>query len=110
VSVARRWTWLIRRTASGKTKRALVTGGSSGIGAASAADDFVREIRDQGGEAIALKADVSRDDEVRTMFDRLGEAFRRIDILVANAGIQKDSAITDTSLEVCFRIEAGPHP
>jgi hypothetical protein len=66
---------------------------------ASAADELVREIRDLGGEAVALKADVSRDDEVRTMFDRLVEAFGRIDILVANAGIQKDSAITDMSLE-----------
>jgi glucose 1-dehydrogenase len=66
---------------------------------ASAADDLVREIRDQGGEAVALKADVSRDDEVRTMYDRLVEAFGRIDTLVANAGIQKDSAITDMSLE-----------
>src|SRR5260370_6773396 len=100
-------------------QKALVTGGSSGIGAASAralaqagaavgvnycskasaADELVREIRDQGGEAVALKADISRDDEVRTMFDRLVEAFGRIDILVANAGIQKDSAITDMSLE-----------
>jgi len=43
---------------------------------ASAADDLVREIRDQGGEAVALKADVSHDDEVRTMFDRLGRGVR----------------------------------
>jgi len=66
---------------------------------ASAAEELVREIRDQGGEAIALKADVSRDDEVRAMFDWLVEAFGRIDILVANAGIQKDAAITNMSLE-----------
>jgi glucose 1-dehydrogenase len=100
-------------------QKTLVTGGSSGIGAAtarafaragaavgvnyrskaSAAEELVREIRDQGGEAIALKADVSRDDEVRAMFDWLVEAFGRIDILVANAGIQKDAAITNMSLE-----------
>jgi glucose 1-dehydrogenase len=66
---------------------------------ASAAEELVREIRDQGGEAIALKADVSRDDEVRAMFDWLVEAFGHIDILVANAGIQKDAAITNMSLE-----------
>jgi hypothetical protein len=100
-------------------QKTLVTGGSSGIGAAtarafaragaavgvnyrskaSAAEELVREIRDQGGEAIALKADVSRDDEVRAMFDWLVEAFGHIDILVANAGIQKDAAITNMSLE-----------
>ena len=70
---------------------ALVTGGSSGIGAASArafaqagaavgvnyrskasaADELVREIRDQGGEAVALKADVSRDDEPYRVSRRL---------------------------------------
>jgi glucose 1-dehydrogenase len=78
-------------------QKTLVTGGSSGIGAAtarafaragaavgvnyrskaSAAEELVREIRDQGGEAIALKADVSRDDEVRAMFDWLVEACSR---------------------------------
>jgi glucose 1-dehydrogenase len=99
-------------------QKTLVTGGRSGIGAAtarafaragaavgvnyrskaSAAEELVREIRDQGGEAIALKADVSRDDEVRAMFDWLVEAFGHIDILVANAGIQKDAAITNMSL------------
>jgi len=78
---------------------------------ASAAEELVREIRDQGGEALALKADVSRDDEVRAMFDGLDEAFGRIDILVANAGIQKDAAITNMSLEDWRAVLSGTiHP
>jgi glucose 1-dehydrogenase len=100
-------------------QKALVTGASSEIGAAIAyalaragaaigvnyrshgndADEIIRQIIDQDGEAIGLKADVSREDEVHAMFERFVETFRRIDILVANAGIQKDAAITNMSLE-----------
>ena len=69
----------------------LVTGGSRGIGAATAlaaaqagyavavnyqsnslaADEVVRGIRDSGGQAMALQADVSREDEVMAMFARM---------------------------------------
>ena len=119
VSVPRRWTWFHPPHGLCKTKRLSLrvaapasarptarafarAGAAVGVNyrsKASAAEELVREIRDQGGEAIALKADVSRDDEVRAMFDWLVEAFGRIDILVANAGIQKDAAITNMSLE-----------
>jgi hypothetical protein len=74
-----------------KTRAFAQVGAAVGVNyrsKASAADELVREIRDQGGEAVALKADVSRDDEVRARFDRLVEAFGRIDILVANAGMR----------------------
>jgi len=100
-------------------QKALVTGANSGIGAAivraftdagavvginylsnpDATEALVRETRDKGGEAIALKADVAREDEVRAMFDHFIEAFGRIDILIANAGLQKDAPVTNMSLE-----------
>jgi glucose 1-dehydrogenase len=98
---------------------ALVTGASSGIGARIAvalgaagakvgvnysrtekgAEQVVREITRSGGRAVALRADVSREDQVRAMFDALFDSFGTIDILVSNAGIQKDSAFVDMSLE-----------
>lgn len=98
---------------------ALVTGGSSGIGAAicrafaregakvainyvgegGPAEAMVREIAAQGGKAIAVGGDVSRELDVIAMFERAIGAFGRIDIAVANAGIQRDAGIEHMSLE-----------
>jgi glucose 1-dehydrogenase len=98
---------------------ALVTGANSGIGKGvalalandgakvvvnfvthpEAAEAVVAEIKQNGGEAIALQADVSNEDQVQTMFKEMYKAFGTIDILVANAGIQKDSNFEDMTLE-----------
>ncbi len=92
-------------------QRALVTGGNSGIGAAvaralamagarvainyvadaEAADRLVNEIHADGGEALAVRGDVSREDEVRSMFRTVIDAWGSLEILVANAGIQRDA-------------------
>jgi glucose 1-dehydrogenase len=94
---------------------ALITGASSGIGeevaraiaAAGAnvginysansegANRLVEEIVRSGGKAIALKSDVSQEDQVIAMFQSLIHEYGTIDILVSNAGIQKDSAFVD---------------
>ena len=88
-------------------KRALVTGGSSGIGEAiavaladagakvainyashpEAAQSVMQRIKDQHGDAIALQADVSDPQAIAQMFARLDEAWGGIDILINNAGI-----------------------
>ncbi|MCP3795207.1 SDR family NAD(P)-dependent oxidoreductase [Paenibacillus sp. CH40] len=88
-------------------KVALVTGGGTGIGRAACmaladrkatvvvnysrskndAEETVRMILEKGGCAIALQADVSRDQEVRTMVDQIVQQFGTIDILVNNASI-----------------------
>jgi len=85
---------------------ALVTGASRGIGAeiaatlarrgaavavnyfqsAPRAETVVRDIRDAGGEAIAVQADVRRPEDVRRMLDTINEHFGRVDWLV-NAAI-----------------------
>ena len=105
-----------RRPLLGQT--ALVTGASSGIGAGvaralaaagaavavnyvagpEAAEALVADIRSAGGTAMAVRADVSREDEVQAMFRAALQAWDALDILVSNAGIQKDAAITDMTL------------
>lgn len=101
-----------------KGQSALVTGANSGIGKAvaialaneganvvvnyvthpEAADEVVTEIKKNGGNAIAIRADVSKEDEVQAMFQKMFEVYGTIDILVNNAGIQKDSAFETMSL------------
>jgi glucose 1-dehydrogenase len=103
---------------------ALVTGGDSGIGAAicrtlaaggarvgvnyhtdgTAAGALCEEIRADGGEAIALKADVSEEEPVLAMFDAFVDAFGRVDILIANAGIQIDAPVIRMSLAAWRRV------
>jgi glucose 1-dehydrogenase len=100
-------------------QRALVTGGSSGIGAAvcramaqagarvmvnylADADEagrLVNEIVADGGEAMAVQGDVSREDDVQRIFGATIDAWGSVDILVANAGIQRDAAFHDMTLE-----------
>ena len=85
----------------------LITGASRGIGAeiaklaaksgyrvgvnylrsGAAAQEVVNSIRQAGGEAVALKADVGKLDEVVAMFAQLDSAFGPLDVLVNNAGV-----------------------
>lgn len=101
-----------------KGQSALVTGANSGIGLAVAvalandganvvvnyvshpetADEVVKQIVNNGGNAIAVKADVSKEDEVQAMFQQMYKKYGTIDILVNNAGLQKDSPLESMSL------------
>jgi 3-oxoacyl-[acyl-carrier protein] reductase len=99
-----------------KGKVAIVTGASRGIGAAvaerlgrdgfsvivnysgsaAAAEAVVRKIGEGGGQALAVKADVSDPRAVREMFETTVSKFGGVDVLVNNAGIMTLSNVADT--------------
>ncbi len=98
---------------------AVVTGASSGIGMACAiglgesganvvvnyggnnkgANEAVEAIKAAGSNAIAVKADVSKQDQVKAMFKTAIDTFGTVDILVNNAGLQKDAPFLEMTLE-----------
>ena len=100
-----------------KDKTAVVTGSSRGIGKAIAlrfaaegaklavacrqnldkAEAVAQEIRDSGGEAITVQADVSARGDAERMVAEATQAFGRIDIMVSNAGIVIDRAFVDST-------------
>ncbi len=107
---------VLRRPLEGQV--ALVTGASSGIGLGVAkalalagasvgvnhpntpepANQVVADIEAAGGKAIALSADVSNEEQVKAMVAQLCEIYGTIDILVANAGLQRDANLVDMTL------------
>ncbi|WP_265131082.1 SDR family oxidoreductase [Chryseobacterium oranimense] len=100
-------------------KVALITGSSKGIGAEVAkmmakagakiiinyargeadADNTVASIKNDGGEAIALQADVSKASDVKSLFDQAIAHYGKIDLLVNNAGIMITKTIKDSTDE-----------
>ncbi|GAH75768.1 unnamed protein product, partial [marine sediment metagenome] len=64
---------------------------------------MVSTIKEMGGRAIAVQCDVSKRDEVETMFATIIEAFGKVDILVNNAGIAAGGSILETTDEVWDR-------
>jgi glucose 1-dehydrogenase len=63
------------------------------------AERVAKAIRDNGSEAITIRADVSREDQVQAMFSEACRAFGTIDVLVNNAGLQRDAPFHSMTLE-----------
>jgi glucose 1-dehydrogenase len=105
-------------------KVAVVTGSSSGIGSAIAielakegarvvinyrsdeegAKATLSKVTEAGSKGIIVQADVSKEEDVSSMFDVASRQFGTVDILVNNAGIQQDDELVDMSLKEWQRV------
>jgi len=95
-------------------KVCVITGASGGIGAESA-----RLFREEGAKVVgvdlqdgapgdlSLTADVTSEDDVRSMYERAKDQFGRIDVLFNNAGISPndDASVLDTGLDAWQRVQ-----
>lgn len=105
-------------------RRALVTGGDSGIGkgvcfelaahgaavavnylaAPDEAERMVQEIKDGGGQAMAVQMDVSSEPDVQRAFGEAKDAFGGVDLLVNNAGLEQRHLLLEMPLEAWQKV------
>ena len=105
-------------------KVAVVTGASKGIGASIAehlaaegasvvvnyanskagAEAIVRRIKEKGGKALAVQADVSKHEEIKRLFAETKAAYGKLDVLVNNAGIYEFESITAEQFHKHFNL------
>ncbi len=98
-------------------KVAIVTGGNSGIGLSivlelakqganividyvahpEATDDLVKQVIALGDQAIGVKADVSKVDDLKLLIAAAVEKFGRVDVMVNNAGVETRTSVLDTT-------------
>jgi glucose 1-dehydrogenase len=105
-------------------KVAIVTGSSSGIGRsialalaaegaavavnyaknAEGAQEVVQKIRDNGGKALAVQADVSKPDDVKALVGETVREFGHLDVMVNNAGVEEKMPFLETPLDVWEKV------
>nr|GAT58145.1 predicted protein [Mycena chlorophos] len=121
----------MRTVSVGTTRVAVITGGAQGIGRAAAlrlAEDgldvavadlpsklellkeVVKEVEGFGQKALAVTVDVTKEDEVSGMVDKVVETLGRLDVMVANAGVGQDPpvSVVDVDLENWEKIWQDP--
>ncbi len=101
-----------------KGQKALITGASKGLGAdiaigmakagadvlvnyysdKSGAEAVAQAVEENGGKATLFKADVASEEDVLAMYDHFFSTFGRLDILVANSGMQLNAPIDEMTL------------
>lgn len=106
-------------------RTALVTGASSGLGArfarlfaengakvvlcarrAELLDETCAEIREAGGQALAVAADVTDEAAIAAAYDAAEDAFGRVDTVIANAGMNVEGPALDIDVEALDRVMA----
>jgi NAD(P)-dependent dehydrogenase (short-subunit alcohol dehydrogenase family) len=109
-----------------KSKVCLITGAGRGMGRVAAllfaregarvaavdiraeeVEETARLVREAGGEAVAIRADVSEEADARRMVEETVKAFGRLEVLYNNAGIfpAEDHSVLDTDVEVWERVQ-----
>ena len=104
-----------------QNKVAIVTGAATGIGEAIAiqmaregaavtidyiagqqdkANEVVTRIKKDGGNAIAVEVDVTKEDQVKNLIMQTARTFGRLDILVNNAGVEREHPFLEMPLDV----------
>jgi NAD(P)-dependent dehydrogenase (short-subunit alcohol dehydrogenase family) len=95
-------------------KVCVITGAASGIGAESArlfdehgATVIGVDLSADSGGALAIEADVTDEDQVRGVYERVREEFGRVDVLFNNAGINpnEDKTVTETDVDAWQRVQ-----
>lgn len=105
-------------------QRVFVTGGSSGLGAGicrrlgregamvgvgyhsgeDRAEEVAADVRNFGGQAITIEANVAKENDVAAAFEKMISAFGGLDGVVINAGLQDDSNVEDMSFDAWRKV------
>ena len=76
------------------------------VSSAEAAEKVAEQIRGHGVKAIVIKADVSKEEEIRGLFEKAIEEFGHLDIVMSNSGIEHFGAVADVTGEEIDRVFA----